>query len=93
MTYIWIEEIQNIGLPSKDTLISNGNVIYRAEGKIWECLICHQTSNKYNRNQMINHVDAKHNAAKESLRTRTERGTHVEKRMTKSCKRNVIMGK
>ena len=29
--------------------------------------------------QIINHVNTKHTATKESLRTRTERGTHVEK--------------
>ena len=28
---------------------------------------------------MINHVNTKHTATKESLRTGTERGTHVEK--------------
>ena len=93
MTYIWIEEIQNIGLPSKDTLISNGNIIYRAGSKTWECLICHQTSNKYNRNQMINHVNAKHTATKESLRTGTERGTHVEKENGKILKMECDYGK
>ena len=28
---------------------------------------------------MINHVNAKHTATKAQLRTRTERGTHIEK--------------
>ena len=85
--------IKNIGLPAKDTLISNGNIIYKAEDKIWECLICHQTSRKYNRNQMINHVNAKHTVAKESQRTRKERGTHVEKENDKILQMECDYGK
>ena len=42
---------------------------------------------------MINHVNAKHTAAKESLRTGTERGTHVEKENGKILKMECDYGK
>ena len=67
------------GLPSKDSTIANGNVKYNSNDKTWECLICHKKSSKYNRRQIINHVNTKHTADKKSLRTKTARGTHIEK--------------
>ena len=69
----------NIGPPSTGTTIENGKIKYRAAGAIRACLICHTTSAKYNRGQSANRINTKHTAAKEELKTRTIRGTHVEK--------------
>ena len=59
--------------------MSNGKIKYNADSKTWECTICNKTSSKYNRKQIINHVNTAHIANKSSLRNRTVRGTHVEK--------------
>ena len=67
------------GLPSEDKLISNGKIKYPATLKLWECMICHKESTKYNRRQMINHVNTAHIASSSSLRTSTKRGMRVEK--------------
>ena len=51
------------------------------------------TSTKYNSRQIIiNRVNAKHIADKSPIRTRTERGTHIEKAMAEFSKWNMTIG-
>ena len=68
---------RDLGLPSNDAQIAYGNVKYHADASLWECEICQKISTKYNRRQIINHVNAKRTSRKSKLRTRTERVTHV----------------
>ena len=52
-----IDPVVNLGY-------SNGNVKYNALSKTWNCTICDYSRNKYNRKQVTNHVNAKHNTKK-----------------------------
>ena len=96
---------EQLGLPFQDTYIADGKIKYHANTKIWECAICHKESTKYNRRQVLNHVNAAQTASKSPLRTRTERVTHIEKtndrilqmehdygRITTEIERDVITG-
>ena len=70
---------KQIRLASRESLIRNGNIKYRDNTKIWECMICHRKCTNYNRRQIINHVNTKHTALKSTLRTLSKRGAHIEK--------------
>ena len=73
------QKTKNIGLPNEDIVIDNGDIRYNADGKHGNVYSAESKSQKYNRGQMINHVNTKHNATKAQLRTRTERVTQIEK--------------
>ena len=66
-------------LPTNDKFIANNKVKYIAKTKTWKCLLCAKTSTKYNRRQIINHVNTKHNIRKTVIKPRKPRGTHIEK--------------
>ena len=84
---------KNIGLPQEDTLISNNNIKYDAQSKLWKCMLCTKLSTKYNRRQMINHVNTKHNISRTVIKTTKKKGTHVEKHDDKILKWKWAMGK
>ena len=46
-----------MGLPKIDIFSVNNKVKYDASRKIWICLICHKTNNKYNRKKIIGRVN------------------------------------
>ena len=50
----------NFGLPNTNTEYNNGKVIYDVINKNWICTICNFTRNKYNSEQVMNHVNSKH---------------------------------
>ena len=56
-----ISRKENCGPPSEDTEYNNRKVIYDINTKRWICKICNFSRDKYNRTQVMNHVNAKHN--------------------------------
>ena len=68
----------HIGLPKEDTLIANKNIKYTAATKTWNCQLCTKMSTKYNRRQMINHVNTMRTVIKTTLKTKKPKGANVE---------------
>ena len=57
---------------------AEGNVRYDANNKTWTCTLCNLTSNKYNWEQVIRHVNATQNDNNNTKKNRTELGMRVE---------------
>ena len=50
----------NFGLPNKTMAYNNGKVIYDIDNEKWKCTICNFARDKFNRKQVMNHVNSKH---------------------------------
>ena len=51
----------NFGLPNESTMYNNGKVKYDPEENTWTCAMCNYKRDKYNRKQVTNRVNTKHN--------------------------------
>ena len=58
----------HLRIPNKDSYYPNGNIHYNATAEIWTCMICNQKSRKYNREQIIAHVNLKRSKRKQETR-------------------------
>ena len=67
-----------MGLPKEDTYFANNKVKYDATTKTWICLICNLRKNKYNRKQMMGHVNTAHGENKPFKPNRTGKGKLIE---------------
>ena len=67
---------KQLGLPSQETYIASGKIKYNADSKMWGCLICHKTSTKYNRRQIIKHVKTSHRAKTCHAKQNRKRGAY-----------------
>ena len=73
----------NQGIPLKTTNVANGKAIYDAEDSIRKFNVLDQQQNKYQAEQIINHVNTKRGSNKINTNSngiiRTERGMPVKR--------------
>ena len=50
------------GIPNKTTTYNEGKIEYDYETKTWKCKLRNFKRNKFNRKQVMNHANSKHNA-------------------------------
>ena len=67
---------REIGLPNEELIVGNNTVRYDPINKEWKCLQCTYKRSKYERQQVLNHANSKHNQTTNNPR---ERGMHIEK--------------
>ena len=67
------------GLPQESIVLADGKVKYDAINKTWTCTICNKTKNKYNRKQIVNHVNSMHGENKQNKPNRKGKGKLIEK--------------
>jgi len=65
---------EQAGLPEGDIISANGKVKYDTINKTWKSTICNKSNNKYNRKQIINHVNSTYGENRQNKPNRIGKG-------------------
>ena len=66
------------GFPNDNVMLSDNKAKYGAANRLWICMICNKTKNKYTRKRIINHVNSTHGGNKSHKPSRIGKGKLVE---------------